>query len=60
MVLLVNMQILMQKQDHDLIEYMCIVGMLLTLTDAGVRNIGLHGGKNLSHFVAATRQFVYR
>ncbi|CEP15250.1 hypothetical protein [Parasitella parasitica] len=36
------------------------IGMLLTLTDAGVRNIDIHGGKNLSHFIAATRQFVYR
>ncbi|KAL9541305.1 hypothetical protein PS6_010359 [Mucor atramentarius] len=37
-----------------------LTGMLLTLTDAGVRNVDIHGGKNLSHFVAATRQFVYR
>ncbi|KAI8883211.1 hypothetical protein K501DRAFT_219648 [Backusella circina FSU 941] len=35
-------------------------GMLLTLSDAGIRDISLHGGKNLSHFMAATRQFVYR
>lgn len=34
--------------------------MLLTLTDAGIRNIGIHGGKNLTHFIAATRHFVYR
>jgi ribonuclease Z len=34
--------------------------MLLTLSDAGIGDIALHGGKNLSHFMAATRQFVYR
>ncbi|KAI8971600.1 beta-lactamase-like protein [Mycotypha africana] len=34
--------------------------MLLTLTDTGIGNIDLHGGKNLSHLIAATRQFVYR
>ncbi|GAA5814487.1 hypothetical protein MFLAVUS_007984 [Mucor flavus] len=37
-----------------------LTGMLLTLTDAGIKNIGLHGGKNLTHFIAATRHFVYR
>ncbi|KAI8085970.1 beta-lactamase-like protein [Gilbertella persicaria] len=37
-----------------------LTGMLLTLTDAGVKNIDIHGAKNLSHFVAATRHFVYR
>ncbi|KAG2206524.1 hypothetical protein INT47_008541 [Mucor saturninus] len=35
-------------------------GMLLTLTDAGIKHIGIHGGKNLAHFIASTRHFVYR
>ncbi|KAI7908336.1 beta-lactamase-like protein [Cokeromyces recurvatus] len=37
-----------------------LTGMLLTMTDAGVRNINIHGGKNLAHFIASTRHFVYR
>ncbi|KAG0738113.1 hypothetical protein G6F35_006069 [Rhizopus arrhizus] len=37
-----------------------LTGLLLTLTDAGVKKIHLHGGKNLSHFIAATRRFAYR
>ncbi|OBZ86036.1 Zinc phosphodiesterase ELAC protein 2 [Choanephora cucurbitarum] len=37
-----------------------LTGMLLTLTDTGIKKIDLHGPKNLSHFVAATRHFVYR
>ena len=35
-------------------------GMLLTLADAGVKDLSLHGTKNLTHFMCATRQFVYR
>ncbi|KAG1436309.1 hypothetical protein G6F56_013612 [Rhizopus delemar] len=37
-----------------------LTGLLLTLTDAGLKKIHLHGGKNLTHFVAATRRFAYR
>ncbi|KAI8142237.1 beta-lactamase-like protein [Fennellomyces sp. T-0311] len=33
-------------------------GMLLTLADAGVKDLTIHGSKNLTHFMAATRQFV--
>ncbi|KAI8092716.1 beta-lactamase-like protein [Halteromyces radiatus] len=35
-------------------------GMLLTLADAGIQNLDLYGGKNLTHFMASTRNFVYR
>ncbi|SAM00816.1 hypothetical protein [Absidia glauca] len=35
-------------------------GMLLTLADSGLRHINLHGGKNLTHFMASTRFFMYR
>ncbi|KAL1915603.1 uncharacterized protein VTP21DRAFT_6727 [Calcarisporiella thermophila] len=45
------------------VEWECvggIPGMLLTLADAGTKGINLHGGKNLTHFMAATRHFVYR
>ncbi|KAI9202724.1 beta-lactamase-like protein [Polychytrium aggregatum] len=37
-----------------------IPGMLLSLADAGNRRITLHGGKNLTHFLASTRHFVFR
>ncbi|CAO3625090.1 unnamed protein product [Cunninghamella blakesleeana] len=35
-------------------------GMLLTVTDAGVRDLNIYGGKNLTHFLVSTRHFVYR
>ncbi|ORZ12300.1 beta-lactamase-like protein [Absidia repens] len=35
-------------------------GMLLTLADAGLQNVNLFGGKNLTHYMASTRFFVYR
>ncbi|KAI8576219.1 hypothetical protein K450DRAFT_214494 [Umbelopsis ramanniana AG] len=35
-------------------------GMLLTLADGGIKNISLHGPKNLTHFMVSTRHFVYR
>ncbi|KAL0084877.1 beta-lactamase-like protein [Phycomyces blakesleeanus] len=35
-------------------------GMLLTLTDVGTKRLDLHGGKNLTHLMAAMRQFIYR
>ncbi|KAI8817703.1 beta-lactamase-like protein [Fimicolochytrium jonesii] len=37
-----------------------IPGMLLSLADAGNKKITVHGGKNLTHFMAATRHFVFR
>ncbi|KAI8985218.1 beta-lactamase-like protein [Pilobolus umbonatus] len=37
-----------------------LAGLLLTLSDVGTRNLHIHGGKNLTHFIAATRHFVYR
>ncbi|KAJ3331524.1 hypothetical protein HDU76_002939 [Blyttiomyces sp. JEL0837] len=37
-----------------------IPGMLLTLADAGNNAITVHGGKNLTHFLAAARNFVFR
>ncbi|TPX37621.1 hypothetical protein SmJEL517_g00625 [Synchytrium microbalum] len=36
------------------------IGMLLSLSDAGNRNIQIHGGTNLTHYIAATRHFVFR
>ncbi|KAI8998136.1 beta-lactamase-like protein [Gaertneriomyces semiglobifer] len=35
-------------------------GMLLTLADAGTTELRLHGPPNLTHFMAATRHFIYR
>ncbi|CAO3589347.1 unnamed protein product [Absidia cylindrospora] len=35
-------------------------GMLLTLADAGLQNVNLFGGKNLTHYMASARFFVYR
>ncbi|KAJ3154010.1 Zinc phosphodiesterase ELAC protein 2 [Geranomyces variabilis] len=35
-------------------------GMLLSLASAGNQEISVHGGKNLNHFMASTRHFVYR
>ncbi|ORX60584.1 hypothetical protein DM01DRAFT_1380882 [Hesseltinella vesiculosa] len=35
-------------------------GMILTVADAGVDHLKLCGGPNLTHFMAATRQFVFR
>ena len=37
-----------------------VPGMILTLADAGVRNLNFHGGPNLTHFMAANRHFVAR
>ncbi|TPX53354.1 hypothetical protein SeMB42_g00852 [Synchytrium endobioticum] len=37
-----------------------VPGMLLSLRDAGNRNITIHGGTNLTHYIAATRHFVFR
>ncbi|KAI8847528.1 tRNase Z endonuclease-domain-containing protein [Chytridium lagenaria] len=37
-----------------------IPGMLLTLADAGNNVITIHGGKNLTHMLAACRPFVFR
>ncbi|KAF9974037.1 Zinc phosphodiesterase ELAC protein 2 [Actinomortierella ambigua] len=37
-----------------------VPGMLLTLSDVGVRNIKLIGGENLTHLITSTRHFVYR
>ncbi|RUP50799.1 hypothetical protein BC936DRAFT_137640 [Jimgerdemannia flammicorona] len=36
------------------------VGMLMSLADQGTKNVKLLGGKNLTHFMAATRHFIYR
>ncbi|KAF9909274.1 Zinc phosphodiesterase ELAC protein 2 [Linnemannia zychae] len=35
-------------------------GMLLTLSDVGIRNMRLLGGENLTHAIISTRHFVYR
>lgn len=35
-------------------------GMILTLADAHGKDLRIHGGKNLTHFIAATRHFSYR
>ncbi|KAI9103213.1 beta-lactamase-like protein [Phlyctochytrium arcticum] len=35
-------------------------GMLLTMADAGTSSLGLKGPRNLTHFMAATRHFIYR
>ncbi|KAI7875046.1 hypothetical protein K492DRAFT_153101 [Lichtheimia hyalospora FSU 10163] len=35
-------------------------GMLLTVADGGVKDLTLHGPKNLTHFMASTRHFIYR
>ncbi|KAI9310318.1 beta-lactamase-like protein [Dichotomocladium elegans] len=35
-------------------------GMLLTIADGGVKDVTLHGPKNLTHFLASTRHFIYR
>ncbi|GJJ73180.1 ribonuclease Z [Entomortierella parvispora] len=35
-------------------------GMLLTLSDAGIRNIKVMGAENLTHALVSTRPFVYR
>ncbi|KAJ2739125.1 hypothetical protein H4R23_000684 [Coemansia sp. Cherry 401B] len=35
-------------------------GMLLTLADAGTRDLVIHGGHNLTHAMAATRHFILR
>ncbi|RKO93416.1 beta-lactamase-like protein [Blyttiomyces helicus] len=35
-------------------------GMMLTLADAGTKSLKIHGPNNLTHFLAATRHFVYR
>ncbi|KAG2217086.1 hypothetical protein INT45_004075 [Circinella minor] len=35
-------------------------GMLLTLADAGVKDLTIHGPKNLTHFLVGTRHFIYR
>ena len=51
------------KTDHvHLLNNMTlsILGMLLTLSDAGNKKIILHGGQNLTHMLAATRGFVFR
>jgi ribonuclease Z len=40
--------------------YIIIIGMILTLADAGVRRLHFHGGPNLTHFMAANRHFVAR
>ncbi|ORX93536.1 Metallo-hydrolase/oxidoreductase [Basidiobolus meristosporus CBS 931.73] len=37
-----------------------VPGMMLTLADAGATKINLHGGPNLTHFIAATRHFIQR
>ncbi|RUS30019.1 beta-lactamase-like protein [Jimgerdemannia flammicorona] len=37
-----------------------IPGMLMSLADQGTKNVKLLGGKNLTHFMAATRHFIYR
>ncbi|ORX97727.1 Metallo-hydrolase/oxidoreductase [Basidiobolus meristosporus CBS 931.73] len=37
-----------------------IPGMMLTLADAGTTKLTLHGGPNLTHFIAATRHFIQR
>ncbi|KAK9709421.1 hypothetical protein K7432_009066 [Basidiobolus ranarum] len=37
-----------------------IPGMMLTLADAGTSKLTLHGGPNLTHFIAATRHFIQR
>ncbi|KAF9396722.1 Zinc phosphodiesterase ELAC protein 2 [Podila verticillata] len=37
-----------------------VPGMLLTLSDVGLRNIKLLGGENLTHAMTSTRHFVYR
>ncbi|RHZ49596.1 hypothetical protein Glove_519g75 [Diversispora epigaea] len=37
-----------------------IPGMLLTLADAGAKDMKLYGGKNLTHALAATRGFILR
>ncbi|RKO90367.1 beta-lactamase-like protein, partial [Blyttiomyces helicus] len=45
------------------VEWDCcggVPGMLLSLADAGNRSITIHGGKNLTHFMASTRHFVFR
>ncbi|TPX59209.1 hypothetical protein SpCBS45565_g07801 [Spizellomyces sp. 'palustris'] len=34
--------------------------MLLSLADAGNRHITVHGGQNLTHFMASTRHFVFK
>ncbi|KAG0283284.1 hypothetical protein BGZ96_012348 [Linnemannia gamsii] len=35
-------------------------GMMLTLSDVGIRNMRLLGGENLTHAITSTRHFVYR
>ncbi|KAI8060489.1 beta-lactamase-like protein [Gongronella butleri] len=35
-------------------------GMILTVADAGVKDLSLCGGPNMAHFLASTRQFVFR
>ncbi|KAK3815639.1 MAG: beta-lactamase-like protein [Linnemannia elongata] len=35
-------------------------GMMLTLSDVGIRNMKLLGGENLTHAIISTRHFVYR
>ncbi|KAI8388141.1 beta-lactamase-like protein [Radiomyces spectabilis] len=45
------------------LEWECVggmIGMLLTLADAGTQNLHIHGGRNLTHLMVATRPFVYR
>jgi ribonuclease Z len=45
------------------VDWECIgglPGMLLTVSDAGINKLTLHGGPNLTHFIVATRHFIYR
>ncbi|KAI8807054.1 beta-lactamase-like protein, partial [Cladochytrium replicatum] len=37
-----------------------VAGMMLSLSDAGNKSICLHGGRNLTHMLAAARHFVFK
>jgi ribonuclease Z len=45
---------------HKDMQTQYILGMLLTMADGGIKNISIHGPKNLTHFMVSTRHFVYR